>query len=276
MNKKILMLALVSVLSLVLPARNSDAAGTRRGARFMLFNSSDLIGAPVRDSHGEIGFVDEVMVDTGGNALAVIYHAYRPDADPFAYGGGVNTPVPFQELTISKAKGEKETVVLKTDLEHLDLAPYLDPFKVKDRQFEASIYEYYGIQTYWTWSGAPGNGTFKEVDSRDLISAAVEDSCGKVVGIVNEEMVDSTGHALLVINHGDYDIFGNNGINTPVPFQELRISKTKDGQNNVFLKTDEAHLDFAPYLGYTLPTNNRRFEASIYRFYGIEPSWSSK
>ncbi len=271
MNKTVLMLALVSVLSLGLLASNSYAAGTAGGSGFRMFNSYGLIGVPVRDSHGEIGFVNEVMVDNGGHALAVIYHAYRPNYDPFAWWG---TPVPFEDLTISKAEGGREIAVLKTDLKHLNLAPSLDSSKMESRRYEASIYRYYGIQPYWFGSGTPAKGRFMEVDSHDLIGAAVENSCGKVVGIVNEVMVDSEGHAFAVINHGDYDIFGENGVNTPVPFQELRISKTKDGQDIVFLKTDTEHLDYAPYLGYPLQTNSRQYEANIDEYFGIQPYWT--
>ncbi len=113
-----------------------------------------------------------------------------------------------------------------------------------------------------------------ELNTHDLVSAAVENSCGEVIGVVNGVMVDSRGHALVVINHGDYDIYGENGINTPVPFQELRISKTKDGQDIVSLKTDTEHLDSAPSLSYPLPTKSRQYEASIYEFYGINPYWT--
>jgi hypothetical protein len=274
MNKTIVMLALVSVLSLGLVASNSYASGTMGRGGFKMFDSSDVIGAQAKDSHGElIGFVDEVMVDSGGHALALVYHAYRVGDDPLDYGEGVNTPVPFQELRISRTKTGQDTVLLKTDLEHLDSAPYLDPLRRENRQHEASIYEYYGIQPYWIWSGTPGRGTFMEVDSRDVVGAAVKDSCGKVVGIVNEIMVDSGGHAFAIVNHGDYDLYGEGGVNTPVPFQELRISQTKTGQDTVVLKTDTEHLDFSPYLD-PLKLESRRYEASIYEYYGIQPYWT--
>jgi hypothetical protein len=92
------------------------------------------------------------------------------------------------------------------------------------------------------------------------------------MGIVNEVMVDSGGHAFAIVNHGDYDLYGEGGVNTPVPFQELQISKTKGGQDVVFLKTDMEHLDFAPYLD-PLQTNSRQYEANIYEYYGIAPYW---
>ena len=151
MNKTtIYMLALVSFLSLGLVNSNSYAAGTTERSGFIMFNSSDLIGAPVKDSHGELmGIVNEVMVDSGGHAFAIVNHG---DYD-LAGSGGINTPVPFQKLQISQTKAGQDTVVLKTDMEHLDFAPYLDPLKMTSRQYEANIYEYYGIQPYWTQSG---------------------------------------------------------------------------------------------------------------------------
>jgi len=157
MKKLLLLFALVSVLSLGLVASNSHAAGTTGRSGFMMLDSSSVIGAPVKDSHGKMmGFIDEVMVDSRGHALAVIYHATAADEDPFLYGDGENTPVPFQELTISKTKRGREDVVLKTDFEHLDFAPSLDPVKMESRRYETSIYEYYGIQPYWTEGGYAG------------------------------------------------------------------------------------------------------------------------
>jgi hypothetical protein len=151
MNKTLFVLALVLFLSLGLVASSSYVAGTTGRSGFMMFNSSDLIGAPVRDSHGELmGIVDEVRVDSGGHAFAVVNHG-----DYDLYGeGGVDTPIPFEELQISKTKVDQDTVVLKTDMEHLDFAPYLNPLKKETRQDEANIYEYYGIQPYWTENGA--------------------------------------------------------------------------------------------------------------------------
>ena len=200
----------------------------------MMFDSSSVIGAPVKDSHGKTtGFINEVMVDSGGHALAVIFHA---DYDPFEYGGGINIPVPFQELTISKTKAGQDTVAVKTDMKHLDFAPYLDPLKMQSRRYESNIYEYYGIQPYWRLSGTAEKSRFMELDSRDLVGAAVENSCGKVVGIVNEVMVDSGGQCLCDRQPWDYDLYGEGGVNTPVPFQELRISKEKAGQDLLFSK----------------------------------------
>ena len=270
MNKTLLMLALVSFLSLGLLASGSHAARTTGRSGFMMFNSRDLIGAPVRDSHGELmGVINEVMVDSEGHALAVLNHG---DSD-LTGSAGINTPVPFEELRISETKAGKEIVALKTDMEHLDFAPYLDPFRMDSRRYEASIYEYYGISPKWTQSVSTGKGEFKELNSFDLVGAAVENSSGKIIGIVNEVMVDSGGHAFAIVNHGDYDLYGEDGVNTPVPLQELQISQPKGGQDIVRLKTDTEHLDLAPYFD-PLQTNSRQYEASIYEFYGIQPYWT--
>ena len=150
MNKTLRMLALVSFVSVALLASTSYAAGTTGRSGFRMLDSHDLISAPVKDSHGELlGIVNEVMVDSGGRAFLVINHG-----DYDIYGdNGVNTPVPFQEIRIDRTKGGQETVVLRTDMEHLDFAPYLNPLKMNSRQYEANIYEYYGILPYWTRSG---------------------------------------------------------------------------------------------------------------------------
>jgi hypothetical protein len=152
MNKTVFMLTLVSFLSIGLLVSHSYAAGTAGRSGFMMVNSYDLIGASVKDSYGEfMGIVNEVMVDSGGHAFAVVNHG-----DYDLYGeSGVNTPVPFQELGISHTKSGQDIVVLKTDMEHLDFAPYLDPLKTVNRQYEARVYEYYGIQPYWTEGKTP-------------------------------------------------------------------------------------------------------------------------
>jgi ribosomal 30S subunit maturation factor RimM len=270
MNKTVWMLMLVALMSLGLIVSNSYAAGTTGRSGLMIFNSYDLIGATVKDSHGELmGIVQEVMVDSGGHAFAIVNHG-----DYDLYGvSGVNTPVPFQELQISQTKGGQDMVVLKTDMEHLDFAPYLDPTKRFDRKTEANIYEYYGIQPYWPQGSTAAKSQLRELNSLDLMGAAVENSCGKVVGIVQEVMVDSGGHVFAVVNHGDYDLAGSGGINTPVPLQELRLPQAKGSQEIVVLKTDMEHLDFAPYLN---PTKRftRQDEANIYEYYGIPPYWT--
>jgi hypothetical protein len=145
MKKAIFILALVSLLSIGLLGSGSYAATMGEDSAFS--NSFDLIGGSVRDSHGEyLGVINQVLIDSGGHAFAVINHG-----DYDLYGeSGVNTPVPFEALHISQGMSSPENIVFTMDTEHLDFAPYLDPTRPVDRQFEADVYRYYGIQPYWT------------------------------------------------------------------------------------------------------------------------------
>jgi hypothetical protein len=118
-----------------------------------------------------------------------------------------------------------------------------------------------------------GNGGFMTFNSIDLIGAPVENSHGGFLGIVNGVVIDSEGHAFAIVNHGDYDLYGPGGANTPVPFAALRISEAKPGMEDVILNTDVEHLDFAPFFDPT-QSSNRQTEANIYLYYGLQPYWT--
>jgi len=147
---KIYLAALVTLLSVGLAASASYAAGTAGKGGFMTFNSLDLIGVPVKNPQGRfLGLVNEVMIDSNGQAFAVVNHG-----DYDLYGpGGVNTPVPIAALRISETKSGKEMIVLNTDTEHMDFAPYLDPTQMNNPQYEANIDRYFGLQPSWTEEG---------------------------------------------------------------------------------------------------------------------------
>ena len=144
---KIYLVAFATLLSLGLAASASYAAGTVGKGGFTTFNSLDLIGVPVKNPQGRfLGLVNEVMIDSNGQAFAIVNHG-----DYDLYGeGGVNTPVPIAALRISETKAGKEMIVLNTDTEHMDFAPYLDPTKVNNPQYEANIDRYFGLQPSWT------------------------------------------------------------------------------------------------------------------------------
>jgi hypothetical protein len=145
MNKMFLF-GLIALLGLGLVASASYAAGPV-GKTLPTFDTLKLIGVAVRNPHGELlGLVNEIIVDSEGHAFAIVNHG-----DYDIYGeGGVNTPVPIAALRISETHSGKERIVLNTDMEHLDFAPYYNPMKVNDRQYEANIYTYFGLQPYWT------------------------------------------------------------------------------------------------------------------------------
>ncbi len=145
--KRVFVVALVSLLSVGLAASASHAAGPMAKGGFTIFNNYDLIGVAVKNPQGRfLGLINEVLIGSDGQAFAVVNHG---DSD--LYGeSGVNTPVPIAALRISETKSGKEIVVLNTDTEHMDFAPYLDPTENHDRQYEARIDRYFGIQPAWS------------------------------------------------------------------------------------------------------------------------------
>jgi hypothetical protein len=148
---KVYLAALIALLSVGLTASASYAGGPVGKSGFMSFDSFDLIGVPVKNSQGRfLGLVNGVMIASDGEAFAVVNHG-----DYDVYGsGGVNTPVPIAALKISETKSGKEMIVLNTDTEHMDFAPYLDPTRASDRQYVANIDEYFGVQPAWNERGA--------------------------------------------------------------------------------------------------------------------------
>jgi len=124
-------------------------------------------------------------------------------------------------------------------------------------------------------AGPMGKGSFGTFDTMKLIGAPVKNSSGEFLGLVNEVIVDSEGHAFAIVNHGDYDIYGEGGVNTPVPIAALRISEGNSGQERVVLNTDTEHLDYAPYYD-PAKTNDRQYEANIYTYFGLQSYWTEE
>jgi hypothetical protein len=131
----------------------------------------------------------------------------------------------------------------------------------------------FGLVASASYAADPGGKTLSTFDTMKLIGVAVRNPQGDFLGLVNEVIVDSRGQAFAVVNHGDYDIYGEGGVNTPVPIAALRISETKSGKERIVLNTDMEHMDFAPYYDPT-QTNSPQYEASIDRYFGIQPSWT--
>ena len=270
MKKTVLMLALVSFLSLGLLATNSYAARTMGKSGFMMFNSSDLIGAPAKDSHGEpMGIVDEVRVDSGGHAFAAVIHL----GNDLYGGGGVNSFRPFQELRISQIKAGQVTVVVKTDMEHLDFVPYLNPPKTDSRQFGANT-QYYGIQPYWIQSGTAGKSGFMELNSFNLVGAAVENPIGEVVGSIDDFVIDSNGYidfVILTYNFpSEYAPVRPRSI--AVPFSEITV---KPNGKVAVLKFSGWKLELAPKFTKS-DMNNRKWVRNDYRYFGLRPPWTEQ
>ena len=119
-----------------------------------------------------------------------------------------------------------------------------------------------------------GEGGFMTFNSFDLLGVPVKNSQGGLLGLVNDVLLSSDGQAFAVVNHGDYDLGGEGGVNTPVPIAALQIAETKSGKE-VVLNTDTEHMDFAPYLDWT-KQNDRQYEANNDMYFGIQPSWGQE
>jgi hypothetical protein len=147
MDKKIYGLALAALLAFGLAASGAYAGGGMNKEGFMSFDSRDLIGAVVRDPQGEVlALVSQVWVDTGGHAFAVLNHGSNEN-----YGEvGGYTPVPLEALQITEPMAGQVMVTLNSDEKKLEAAPAFNPVESADRQYEADVYRYYGIQPYWT------------------------------------------------------------------------------------------------------------------------------
>ena len=133
-----------------------------------------------------------------------------------------------------------------------------------------------GLGTSAAYAGGHmGKSGLKSFDSSELIGVPVKNSQGGFLGLVNGVMVASDGEAFAVVNHGDYDLYGSGGVNTPVPIAALRISETKSGKEMVVLNTDTEHMDFAPYLD-PMKTHNRQYVADIDEYFGVQPAWNER
>ena len=108
-------------------------------------------------------------------------------------------------------------------------------------QYDSDIYEYFGIQTYWS-NPSQGTGT---INSSDLIGKLVRNRRGGMLGVVSQVMIDSEGHAFAIVNHQGNDMYGMEGVYTPVPFAALRITETASGHEKIVLHHDLQNLPSA-------------------------------
>jgi len=146
---KIYLFGLVLLLSFGL-ASGAYARGHMGKAGFMTFDTFDLIGAPVKNTRGELlGLVSWVEVDSAGDAIAIINHG----SDAYYGDGGGYTPVPIKALRISEPTAGHLAVVLNSNDKKLESAPAYDPTRDNDRPYETQVYRYYGLQPYWTEEG---------------------------------------------------------------------------------------------------------------------------
>ncbi len=140
-------MAVIAALLLAPAAHAAVPDSSGQAGSFMNYDSMDLIGAPVKNPDGELlGLISRLEIDSGGHVLAVINHG----SDEYYGPGGGYAPVPFEALKVSEPEIGQVQAVLNTDEKGLEAAPFFNPLKMNDRQYEAQIYQYYGLQPYWT------------------------------------------------------------------------------------------------------------------------------
>ncbi len=116
-------------------------------------------------------------------------------------------------------------------------------------------------------------GGFKSFDSRDLIGAIVKNPQNDFLGLVSQLWVDTGGHAFAILNHGPDEYYGDGGGFTPVPIEAFRITEPTPGQLQVVLNSNEKALESARAFN-PAESTDLRYEANIYRYYGIQPYWT--
>ena len=144
MSKKIYLVAVMAVLVVGLASFGLYAHDMMGKSQSMSCNRTDLVGAIVKNSRGDvIGIVNRVE-DDGGQSFAIINHG----SDSYYGEGGGYTPVPVGALKIAESTQSDHlmTVVLNKTEKQLEAAPFWDPTRMSDRKYEARIDKFFGAQ----------------------------------------------------------------------------------------------------------------------------------
>jgi len=137
---------ILGVLIIAVAAFGLYYTGTMEKDQSLSCDRTDLVGAFVENSRGEvIGFVSRIE-DFGNQSFAIINHGSES-----SYGeGGRYTPVPVGALKIAEPgvvqPDQSKTVVLNRSEKYLETAPYWDPTKMDDPVYESRITGFFGVQ----------------------------------------------------------------------------------------------------------------------------------
>ncbi len=142
MEKKVYMVAGLALLIVALASFGVYARGMMGKSQPQTCSKTDLVGAVVKDTRGNvIGIVDRIE-DDGGQSFAIINHG--PDS---LYGeGGGFAAVPISALKTAKSSNEDHsmTVVLNKSEKQLESGPFWDPTKMNDRKYDVRIDKFFG------------------------------------------------------------------------------------------------------------------------------------
>jgi len=115
----------------------------------------------------------------------------------------------------------------------------------------------------------------KSYELRDLLWTSVENVQGKYLGIVTTFVVDSQGRvSLAIIDRSDPKAIEPEEL-VAVPFEVLKWKS--EGDYFVFvLNINRQVLAEAPVFHRNKDLSNPAFAAKMYRFFGLQPSWTEK
>ena len=143
MNRKLLVVTSVLVLTLAMFAANSHAEGMASKG-WVNYEVSQLLHYSITDHDGQyLGRIEDFVVDSDGRiAFAII-------TQPGVLGiRGKAVAVPFQTLTLGSERNE---FVLDMSREEFASAPTFDKkANLANREWAGQVYKYFGLQPYWT------------------------------------------------------------------------------------------------------------------------------
>jgi sporulation protein YlmC with PRC-barrel domain len=116
----------------------------------------------------------------------------------------------------------------------------------------------------------PISKTLKSYEVSKLLWSDVENPQGVYLGRVSDFVVDSKGQMEFAILLEGYLEIGDSRY-IAVPYDALSLSS---GAHFFVLNTTRRRLASAPTFNEKKDLSNRRFAASVYRYFGLQPYWT--
>jgi len=121
--------------------------------------------------------------------------------------------------------------------------------------------------------GATAYANQMSYELRDLLWTRVQNLQGKYLGMVSNFVVDSQGQvSLAIIDRGSLRVNESENL-VAIPFDALRWESKGD---YFVLNINKQVLAGAPAFHKNIDVSNPAFAANMYRFFGLQPSWTEK
>ena len=145
MEKKVYMVAGLALLIVALASFGVHARGMTGKSQSLSCHRTDLVGAIVKNSRGDVSGIVNRVEDDGGQSFAIINHG----SDSYGEEGRY-TPVPVGALEIAKSSKEQsnhlKTVVLSKTEKQMEAAPFWELTKMNDPKYLAKIDKFFRVQ----------------------------------------------------------------------------------------------------------------------------------